>query len=99
MLPITSTSSPSTAAALEAKLRCSGVPRRARWNTSAPSAAATPTSAPAMVGFTEPMKMIEQTTATHGGSTFQEPVFSVVNAALDVAVMRLASAPGSRSAK
>ena len=45
------------------------------------------------------MKTIEQTTATHGGSTFHEPVFSVVNAALDVAVMRLASAPGSRSAK
>ena len=45
------------------------------------------------------MKMIEQTTPTHGGSTFHEPVFSVMNAALDVAVMRLASAPGSRSAK
>ena len=35
----------------------------------------------------------------HGGSTFHDPVFSVVNAALDVAVMRLASAPGRRSAK
>ena len=45
------------------------------------------------------MRMMEQTTATQGGSTFHEPVFSVVNAALDVAVMRLASAPGSRSAK
>ena len=45
------------------------------------------------------MKTIEQTTATHGGSTFHEPVFSVVNAALEVAVMRLASAPGRRSAK
>ena len=29
------------------------------------------------------MKMIEQTTATQGGSTFHEPVFSVVNTALD----------------
>ena len=45
------------------------------------------------------MKMIEQTTATQGGSTFQDPVFSVMKVALDVAVMRLASAPGSRSAK
>ena len=46
-----------------------------------------------------PIRMIEPITATHGGSTFHEQVFSVVNAALAVAVMRLASAPGKRSAK
>ena len=51
------------------------------------------------IGFTEPMRTIEQTTATHGGRTFHDPVFSVVNTALAVAVMRLASAPGRRSAK
>ena len=45
------------------------------------------------------MKMMAQTTPTQGGSTFQDPVFSVVKAALAVAVMRLASAPGRRSAK
>ncbi len=49
--------------------------------------------------FTDPMNTIEQTTATQGGSTFHDPVFSTVNAALEVAVIRLASAPGRRSAK
>ena len=34
-----------------------------------------------------------------GGSTFQEPVFSTVKAALAVALMRLARPPGRRSAK
>ena len=44
-------------------------------------------------------KAIAATVATHGGSTFQTNMFSPVNTALDVAVMRLVSVPGSRSAK
>ena len=39
------------------------------------------------------------TVATHGGSTFQTNMFSTVNMAFEVAVMRLVSVPGSRSAK
>ncbi len=39
------------------------------------------------------------TVATHGGSTFQMNMFSAVNTAFDVAVTRLVSMPGSRSAK
>jgi hypothetical protein len=35
----------------------------------------------------------------HGGSTFQTNIFSTVKMALDVAVMRLVSIPGSRSEK
>ncbi len=37
--------------------------------------------------------------ATHGGSTFHTNMFSTVNTAFDVAVIRLVSMPGSRSAK
>ena len=42
---------------------------------------------------------IAATVATQGGSTFQMNMFSVVNTAFEVAVMRLVSMPGSRSAK
>ena len=37
--------------------------------------------------------------AMHGGNTFQTNMFSTVNTALEVAVMRLVSIPGSRSEK
>ncbi len=49
--------------------------------------------------MTEPIRTMAQNTAMNGGSTFHEPVFSTVKAALAVALMRLASAPGRRSAK
>ena len=45
------------------------------------------------------MKAIEPAVAMHGGNTFQTNMFSTVNTALEVAVMRLVSMPGSRSAK
>ncbi len=37
--------------------------------------------------------------ATHGGMTFQTNIFSMEKMALEVAVMRLVSMPGKRSAK
>ena len=37
--------------------------------------------------------------AAHGGSTFHTNMFSMVNTALEVAVMRLDRTPGRRSAK
>ena len=37
--------------------------------------------------------------AMHGGNTFQTNMFSTVKTALEVAVMRLVSVPGSRSEK
>ena len=45
------------------------------------------------------MNRIAKLTATMGGSTFQAPVFSIAKAALEVAVIRLDSDPGRRSAK
>ena len=42
---------------------------------------------------------IAATVAAHGGSTFQMNIFSLVKTALEVAVTRLVSVPGSRSAK
>ena len=39
------------------------------------------------------------TVAMHGGSTFHTSMFSMVNSALEVAVMRLVSVPGERLAK
>ena len=42
---------------------------------------------------------IAATVATQGGSTFQMNMFSAVNTAFDVAVTRLVSMPGIRSAK
>ena len=44
-------------------------------------------------------KAIAANVATHGGSTFQTNMFSAVKTAFDVAVMRLVSMPGRRSAK
>jgi hypothetical protein len=42
---------------------------------------------------------IAASVAAHGGSTFQTNIFSPVKTALEVAVMRLVSVPGRRSAK
>ena len=41
-------------------------------------------------------KAIAAMVATQGGKTFQTNMFSIWNTALDVAVMRLVSMPGSR---
>jgi hypothetical protein len=60
---------------------------------------AIPNNVPARARLTEPMKKIESTTAVEGGKTFHAVVFSTVNAAFAVEVIRLASAPGRRSAK
>ena len=58
------------------------------------------TARPAAIGrLTVPINAIAATVAMHGGSTFQTNMFSTVKTALDVAVMRLVSMPGSRSAK
>ena len=43
--------------------------------------------------------MIAPAVATQGGNTFQTNMFSTVNTALEVAVMRLVSIPGRRSVK
>ena len=42
---------------------------------------------------------IAATVATHGGNTFHMNMFSAVKTAFDVAVTRLVSMPGRRSAK
>ena len=44
-------------------------------------------------------RMIAATVAAHGGSTFQTNMFSAVKTAFEVAVTRLVSVPGRRSAK
>ena len=62
-------------------------------------APATTISPPAISGLTVPIRAIAATVAMHGGSTFQTNMFSTVKTALDVAVMRLVSIPGSRSEK
>jgi hypothetical protein len=46
-----------------------------------------------------PTNAIAATVAAHGGNMFQTNIFSAVKTALDVAVTRLASVPGNRSAK
>ena len=96
---MTSTISPSTAAALLAKSSCKGLPAAARRNISITIAPAT-TIRPAAIGrLTVPIKTIADTVAMQGGSTFQMNMFSTVKTALEVAVMRLVSMPGSRSEK
>ena len=55
---------------------------------------------PADIGrLTVPISAIAEIVAMHGGSTFQTNMFSTVNTAFDVAVMRLVSIPGRRSEK
>src|SRR5260370_42159710 len=53
---------------------------------------------PADIGrLTVPISAIAATVAMHGGNTFQTNMFSTVNTAFDVAVMRLGGMPGSRA--
>ena len=99
MLEMMSTSSPSTPAARVANSRWIGVPLRASQKISAAIARLTTSSGPAIAGLTVVSSTIATHTARHGGSTFHDVVFSVWKIALEVAVMRLASVPGSRSAK
>ena len=55
---------------------------------------------PAAIGrLTVPIRQIAAIVAMTGGNTFQTNMFSTVNTALDVAVMRLVSIPGIRSEK
>ncbi len=56
-------------------------------------------SAPAIGRLMVVTSAIAATVATQGGSTFQMNMFSAVNTAFEVAVTRLVSMPGSRSAK
>jgi hypothetical protein len=77
-LPITSTISPSTAAALSAKSWCSGRPAAAKRNMATTTIAATTISISAMGPLTVSTKAIAPTVAVHGGSTFQTNMFSTV---------------------
>ena len=52
-----------------------------------------------IAGLTVPISRIAEMVAMHGGITFHTIMFSTVNTAFDVAVMRLVSMPGSRSEK
>ena len=60
---------------------------------------ATTTRPAAIAGLTVATQAIETSVATHGGSTFHMNMFSIVNTAFEVAVIRLVKVPGSRSAK
>ena len=100
MLLMTSTISPSTAAALSAKSWCSGRPAAARRNSATTITPATSHQDERhRRGSTVATNPIAVAVAAHGGSTFQTNMFSTVNTALDVAEMRLASVPGNRSTK
>ena len=58
------------------------------------------TPRPAAIGkLTVNTKAMAATVAAQGGSTFQMNMFSPVNTAFEVAVTRLVSVPGIRSAK
>ncbi len=59
----------------------------------------TPHSTAAIGRLTVVTKPIATSVAAQGGSTFQTNMLSMVNMALDVAVMRLDSMPGCRPAK
>ena len=61
--------------------------------------AATTARLAAMGRLTVKTRAIAANVATHGGNTFQTNMFSPVNTAFDVAVTRLVSVPGKRSAK
>ena len=78
MLLMTSTISPSTAAALSAKSSCSGLPAAARWNIPITMAPATTISPAAICRLTVLMSAIAATVAMQGGSTFQTNMFSTV---------------------
>ena len=78
MLLITSTISPSMAAALSAKSWCNGRPAAARRNITSTIMPAS-TDNPADIGpLTVATSAMAATVATHGGSTFQMKRFSMV---------------------
>ena len=61
--------------------------------------AATTTKTAAILTLTVVRNAIAPIVAAHGGKTFHTNMFSIWNTAFDVAVMRLVSMPGKRSAK
>ncbi len=60
---------------------------------------ATSVSSAAIGKLTVPIKVIAAMVAMQGGNTFQTSMFSTVYTAFEVAVIRLVSIPGMRSAK
>ena len=99
ILPMMSTISPSTAAALSAKTRCSGFAAAARRKMTMTMPAETRTSPPVTAGLTVARITIAPILPTIGGSTLQANMFSKVKTALLVAEIRLVRVPGWRSAK
>ena len=99
MLLMTSTTSPSIAAALFAKSWCSGCPAAASRNMKNTITPASADSPRAIGTLTIATRKIEAAVATQGGSTFQMNRFSKVKIALEAAVIRLLSVPGLRSEK
>ena len=95
----TSIISPSTAAALLANSSCSGFPAAAMWNIAITMIPAITINVADIVKLTVPSKAIAATVAKQGGKTFHTNMFSTVNTAFEVAVMRLVSIPGNFSKK
>src|SRR5215471_3896272 len=93
MLPTTSVSSPSTAAACEANSWCSCLPSAALRNIMTMTSAATTTTQAAISQLTVATSATDQTGAMKGGKTFHTSMFSTVNSALEVAVTREVSVP------
>ena len=99
MLPTTSVISPSTAAARLANSWCSGLPAAAARNMTTITSAATMIRPAAMSKLTVRDQRDRAHVAMQGGSTFHTSMFSTVNSALEVAVMREVSVPGERRAE
>ena len=99
MLLMTSTISPSTAAALSANSSCSGLPAAARRNIAITMMPAIEDQARRHRQADGSNQRDRRNRRDAGGITFQTNMFSTVNTAFDVAVMRLVSMPGSRSEK
>src|SRR5262245_39704289 len=88
MLPTTSVSSPSTAAARLANSWCSGLPADAMRNITTMTATATSTRLHAIGTLTVATKTIDQAVAMQGGRTFHTIMFSTVNIACEVVATR-----------
>src|SRR5262245_32581099 len=99
MLPTTSASSPSTAAACEANSWCSCLPAAALRNIMTMTSAATTIRQAAISQLTVATSAIDQTVAMQGGRTFHTSMFSTVNNALEVAVTRDVRVPGGEEEK
>src|SRR5207249_5685779 len=80
---MTSTISPSTAAALSAKSSCNGLPAAARRNIAISIMVAMTINPADIARLTVPISSIAETVAMHGGNTFQTNMFSTVNTALE----------------